>query len=535
MKGFNMIFDQDIVEQHVLWKSLFIVSLALPAVANILLTTSDSVFPRPWYYFALLGTSTVFVTLLLFVSQTDREIILCLLSVIIIGVCLRISGYLVVISSGLDYGRWIARAALFISEGAISGNDMYAASPLYLLELTISKQILGISVFSTRFITILASSGILLFVYSLTRLATNSAKVGVLSSILILSQPFYLRTASLLESESLAIPLFALTVLLFLKLESSSDTRFLCIYGLILFSIISLHFFYATITILVLSLSHILLAGYKHLTNDDLRDLNQSGFLITLGALVALPVWMLWSVYAHTAVITLVSVLSIPEPTSLISIFLPSGGEVGASTVDSSSTGSPINTILKLMPVVLLFASAGLGGVFTLVNRKLATVGLLVLSTLLVLLTFGALVAGFDYNLEYRLYYFLGLLACSFSAIIMYAAIENTTNHIGPVICILLILIMSLLGPVSPLGNNVDPMLGGSSWAITESDYTQLESMNKWSGEGESATVRIPQYHSFFAPSVDSNDVYLGESCVGRSSKLGTTGTYTICQLSETS
>ena len=489
--------------------------------------------PRPVLIFGLLGVSLSLLSASVFFTDTPAGYTLVAAIGILNGFFLRVSGFLTVVSSGLDHGRWIARASSTIKAGSVTGSDMYAASPVYILKMTLSHLVLGGPIHSVRFIMLLISALLPLLLSLLAYSESRDLRVSVFTLLLTIPFVFYTRTATLLEAESLALLWFVLATFFFIRSLRAPDWRHYTLLTATVGTAVMLHFFYSIVILLSLVGAYIIhtVASDFGIVDQLPGDANVVKSAIAVGVVIT-PIWMLWSTYSHTAAVTLLSAFSIPAYESIAEIFIPSSGASAQGTgASGGGSDSLIITFGKFLPVLAIFGIGGLGSIYTFIVERRRYYVLIILAVIVGGATFGIIAVQLDYNLGFRMYYFAGIFAIIFAAIFLTRlsdAQSPSIRRLALVFVLIFILVYAVGSPLSPLGNNVDPRFGGSSWTVTKTDVAERNAMDSWTG----GDVRIPhsltQVHGSFSPKFESETVYLARSC-GTNAKIGTTGGLVLC------
>ncbi|WP_371161616.1 ArnT family glycosyltransferase [Halorubrum miltondacostae] len=345
------------------------VTIAFTSFASALFfyTLTGLPMPRPVLFFVLLAGSVTSLVLGGFFTNSRYGWYALSTTTLIIGYGLRLSGFLSVVASGIDHGRWMYRAKWATEIGKVLGNDMYQASPIYIIELAQSNLLLGGPITSVRHVTIFIGAILPLLFFMLAYRVGGNLRVGFFALLFAATQPFFLRTSTLMESESMALPWLVLSIYFFTRSYQDSDLRFNVLFSIILITSVMLHFFYGIVIISTFSGACVLYYfKCKIVRKKSLQTNINSVWVGVLAALVFAPTWILWSTYAGTAGVTLASAFSIPDYTSIIQILIPSSGSVaqGSGSGGSGSSGSIINTLGKFYPVITVFAIGAIGGLY---------------------------------------------------------------------------------------------------------------------------------------------------------------------------
>lgn len=529
------------------------VLLGLTAVA---FTLDGSPTPRPWYLFV--ATAAVFTLLAVGIAaERSRSTLLAGAYVAVLcGFFLRASPFVRVVSSGLDYGRWLSYAERFLETGSLGTGDMYAASPLYVLDVVVGNWVVGGPMYAARFYTVTVSALLPLLVGLLAHRLTGRAEAGYLSVILSASGALFFRTSALLESESLALCWFVLGVYLFVRALETPDRRYLGAFLFVAATMVMVHFFYGVV--LCATVAGTLVLWYLVHRTDLVRlPRIPHGFRLNLAVAavgVATTSWILWSVYAHTAVATLESATTVQSSASPFAFLIPSSGVTGesigavegaaASGGDAGGESSLASSLLvRLYPVVILSAVAAVGALFAYrdsVRGHVALVVAAVVGAMTVVATF----VGLDYDLGFRMYYFGVVFAIVFASLALAVGLRSERwRDARPVVVAAMVVFVfsyALVSPVTPIGNNIDPKLGGSSWTLTDTEHEQLRQLQLRFERGGPIESALSQTHDYFLPDVessgspatDADPLYIADvGCEsGNASQVSDTGAYSICQ-----
>lgn len=517
-------------------KILLVLGWLLLAITGLSYAFSGAPFPRPLYLFVGVAISTTVhaIRVLTAKSLSRYDVFLIGTAGVLSGLLLRISGYIRVVSSGVDHGRWLARVDATLAAQAIVGDDMYAASPLYILELAINKAISGIGIFETRFVTIIISALLPFCIGTVAWKVTHNDRIGLLALLLTVPQTFFLRTSTLLESESLAIVWFVISFHLLSSSIEKSDKRHYLLLAIFTMSAVILHFLYGVlITTIFASIILLLQIAVRLSIFETPISTPQSRRVIGViqVSFVFVIFWILWSTYAHTGVSVLASIFTLTLPNSVFELFIPTTGTVAASS-GSKGTISVVSLLGKFLPLLILFGLAFLGGANMMIYRKKKLTILLAGGLTTIIMTVSVLIAGLEYNLGFRLYYFVSIFAIlfsSYSILKMSMRTDHSVKNISIAILIMLFLSYAIVSPLSPLGNNIDPRFGGDSWAITQSENEQLQEIDQLSAGVTPMKNDVEQLHPFFAPT-GLKEQYLTQDSCKNQSEIADTGDFIVCQ-----
>lgn len=521
------------------------------AISNIIFVTSGSPYPRPLWYFTGISASLFFM-LLCFVRPVNEKYSTkkYLLSVLFLSLNFRISGYYRVIVSGGDYQRWLDNSMKYIHKSSIVGEGMYADSPFYILFIVINKLVNNVGIFDIRYILIAVSVLLPLFVYVLTRTVTGDPRTGIVASVLTVPFPLFLRTASLLESEVLAIGWFTLSLYLLYRSLDAPTFRSMFLLTIYTYMSVWLHFFYSFIIITVLS-SIIYVSYFVNFilvrtsekqtlmsTNYIEQGVNRGHIVYTFLVGVFLTYHVISSRFNNHAVGALYSLINIELKDSLLSYLIPSGDTVAKSVGTTTQLPTSVR-LIKFVPFIVLLILSLSYSVKIYQRLKNSRFELYMLSTVLAITLF-TLVASLSHNLQYRMYYFISIPVIVISSRLVSEEIGRSDlfGSIKKFTIVFLLASYVIAGPVTPLGNNVDSPIGETLGAGTTSEYEQINRFDDLI-EGDSP---IPIWaHDFiwvFSPSGQQRDegrYITDQNCRpirDTHNKIWSTGHYHVCDVS---
>ncbi|RDZ59352.1 hypothetical protein C5B91_09025 [Haloferax sp. Atlit-10N] len=479
------------------------------AVASFGFATASTQLPRPWILFGGIAAAVGILThrVLRYDVPSCIESISIIGETVLIAYFLRVTGYLHLAASGRDTQMWAGGIGQIVETGYVSPGGMYGASPVYFLEVAVSGIILGpmsrsASVLGEHNITIAVASLLPVLVAAITvRFAGRRA--GLIAGLLATVFPLYLRTATLYESEHLTLPWFALLVLLFQVSATRRDRLVSTTFALVLVASAWLHFFYATVFVALFSGAIIvrdLMESFPFLPNS--RPQIPVLGVITGGVLLSFHI--LWSGWAGHAVGVLSSLFTISVPTSLSGLLVPSTGAAASSVGGGGESGaSLLATVVKYLPLGLPVALAGVGGLYALARPKRYSMEVIAIAVVGVGATAVLLVAQLGYNLHFRMFYFVGTLALVFAGAVLVRGSDLNLDHweIAPLVLSLLVLSVAITGPISPMGNNVDPGIDrsesvGELWATRSTTWMQKEHLGTFASGPEPLEERTDAFIS---------------------------------------
>lgn len=547
--------------------SLSAAVLACVSVAHIVAGISAD---RPWFLFAGVGTSLTLLLIVVYIpGSINRRTLTGITTVgLLNALFLRLSGFYIVAISGIDHGRWVMRVQRQIQAGGIIGNDMYASAPFYLLELGISQLILGLDPFQTRFVTILIATLLPVAIGLFTYRITENCCVSLTAFLLAVPHMLFLRTSALLEAESMAILWSVITLYVLVKYIQTDDRRF---YGLfVAFAVLAvfLHFLYATVIFGIAVGTQVLLYVSRKtpglgspLERHHVRRLS----VANLVAGVFIPLWILLSTYGGVARDTLRSGFdrsresSGTEPTNtkstpssekptpssettssssdslfdLVDVFIPSSSTVGRS-IGAGTWSTLFDLLGAFTPLLALLGLGGVGGVITLRRRRGFDIVLLSGGITIATAAIVGVTVRLKFDLGFRLYYFLAVFLVMFAAIgiAQLMRFDGRAKRALRVSVVLLFVSYAVLGPMSPLGNNVDPRFGGTPWHITQTEQDQLQSFGVILNDGAVVGSDVPQIPRHLRLQSNNDDLYLTRDPCHLDDQVMSGGELTVCQRS---
>lgn len=512
------------------------------SVALCIYVVQGAQFPRPlWFMIAIsLSMGLIIMSATLVNPDNGTEVIYLFVSGLIVSTVSKSSNLLIVISSGIDHGRWLERVQTISEVGRIVGSDMYKASPIYILELSIPNIIFGdgIAVTTTRFVTVLISIIFPIIIYAVVKSITQSQELGFLGFALTISQPLLFRTAMLLESEILAMVWYSISLLSLITAIRTQQTRWIFIAGLFLTSSILLHFFYGFITITTIFIMFIIIAALIKMPifayiNSPVT-LKTTVTYVLVFALIFAPFWVFGSIYRHEAVSVLSSVLFIGDIHSLI----PAEGSAAAGTGSGNGSSNTIKiTLLRYAPIFGFVVLGTIGGLHCLISRRWAETSLAILSMIVALLAITIVVLGIEFQLGFRLYYYVMLCLLILSPIGIDKSLQmfhkqKWVSRLQSILYLFIIITIVSTAPISPLANNIDPVAGGQEWYILPAESQASETMDRYVNGNVPLSSDLIQHSGYFRPHSSENDParMTRDLCMRFESHIYTNGYLMICR-----
>lgn len=151
-----------------------------------------------------------------------------------------------------------------------------------------------------------------------------------------------------------------------------------------------------------------------------------------------------------------------------------------------------------------------------------------------------ATLAGLDYDLGFRMYYFVTIFAVLFASVALAVGLRSERwGRWRPLVVGAVVVVFfsyALISPATPIGNNIDPKLGGNSWKMTETEHDQLRQLEGRFRE-TSVENRLSQTHECFLPGGTSSanrsgtdrSLYIGTADCGAAARVSDTGGYSVC------
>lgn len=500
------------------WKGLHAVGWGL--LALIVLNYVRSGFPLQRGELFFLGITIVWTIIALDVLVTRQFELSQLLSggglVLLVSFVLRYTTYDDIAIVTGDHQAFLSFVNELTSTGSIGTWGTYTVSPLLPIELGFWKLVLGIGVIDVRLVSVTVASLLPFLLAAAIYSATGNARVEMFT--LLLSTPFvlFIRGAALAETEFLVLLWFALLLLLLLRSMLAADVR---IYGLLLLvagSAIFLHPFYAFVFATVIVGSATIRTVAVQRSNEPI---NVSLYIlgITTGVLVAHQ--SLLTVQGFFAVSVITEFDFLEGGNLLHQILSPSGGLANSIQIASSSGDAWYSHIpyVRFLQVFMIVPLAAIGWFGLVIRRRTSDMALVFISTAMVLLALAGTVLVLNSNLGYRTYYFAGIAGVMTTALAMgrvrdfvgsimsdresheesYVPAFRLLVNVLLVAALVSMSIYTISGPTSPVGNNVDPILGGDRFAITMNEFDSRSGL----------VERLPDVSNRYLSEFSENDI----------------------------
>ncbi|WP_435146419.1 hypothetical protein [Halobaculum sp. P14] len=513
--------------------------------------------PRPLYVFAGFGAAaTLLLAAVLTGDLTRGDRWAVILVALTAGAFVRLSGFISVVTSGIDHYLWMRRVEAIVATGSIPGGDMYSTAAAYFVFQALGRELLALQPFGSRFLVIFVASITPLVVFCVSTALYDDVRVA-LASVVVASAHFLLfRTSALLEPESLAIFVFCSVVFLLGKYIQGGDRRFLVLLGVLGCATVFIHFMYALVIAGTAVGVVTVVTAYHEVERPDGFPNLAAALKATVATFVAAVAVILTSRGRRLAVAIFGSGFDnstdsgvssgytdrnagggsgstgggSAEGSGNLPKFLPENDVVGRS-IGAGSWGGPVGMLLTFSPMAVLGVFGGLGAVLSALRRRKGDVVLLALAVTVVGPTVLLVSLDLMFNIGYRLYYFVGVVLALFAAVLLaeVGRREFDRNRSVTVVVLTLFLCFSVVGPMSPLGNNVDPRFGGTDWRFTEAEVEQLQSFDRALTGDEYVTHAVPQVAPGLAVKSTGRDLILTRSGCWNASKIAAGGSLSVC------
>jgi len=447
---------------------------------------------KPLGFYILAGLLFIpIVTQALSVDYRNEGLEILVLDLVLIyfySLFIRLSSFIRLVYTSHDHFALFGRAQRIAQLGFNPPGLLYEEAPYYLFSLVSVKLISGIKVDEIRFFTIaiFAILPIILSIYYLSM--TNDPNSALMVSAIISVFPLFLRISTIIEAEFMIILIASAILLNYLRLRRS---RSLFITSLLIGLSALIHHLYSLVI-----LSLVLSANIIQITPTDWDDLDDNRILAVTGFAIIILSFVLWSNYASISIGFIAQIFRPSSIESVLGVFIPTGGAVatGAGLSAGSSEGGFLATFLKFYPLLVIAIFAIVGFAISVVSERSGrddiphgAAGIVLVTTLIAIATSN----GSDYQV--RFYYFVGIFLALLGATGIDVLISFSNNHnYGTYIQLSLVLLLcsyAITGTITPLGNNVDPRLGGAGFdAATQ---VEVDSINSNLSNGEKDLFHI--------------------------------------------
>ncbi|WP_154020026.1 hypothetical protein [Halococcus sediminicola] len=444
----------------------------MSALAGLALVLHPDLYPRSWLMFGVVALPGI-VTVIAALSEqlSPRKTMQYAISGLYTALLVRIGPFLVIPYSGIDQVSLyeIVRKTLASGKYAAPGG-LYQSATQYPIGSTVIAAVSGLHPPSLRFASLIVAATFPWLLAALVYKAGEGGRSAIFAGVLGSYFPLLVRTSALIEAEYMSL-LYFLVVLYLLVLVLRAPTRrnvFLLMF--MLATSVLVHFFYSLAIVGIITISfvvHTVLSGQKRV------NLRIVGALLVGGTVILTRI--LWSGYAETTVGMAVgsTVAAAKSSGGLLASFIPMSG-TAASGAGTGGGQSLIMVVLKFVPLIVPLLLAAIGGLSMLRRKRsdpIVSVGIGV-----VVATIGLAVASGPSGKQFRAYYFVGLLTIGFggigASVLCNLGRWSAVRNIVAVGLIILFSVTAVIGPAAPMGNDVDPQFGGTSFAIPQDPAT---------------------------------------------------------------
>jgi|GEM_PF-5484527 len=400
-----------------------------------------------------------------------------------------------------DHQAFLSFVNDLIATGSILSWGTYTDSPFVVIELSSWKVVLGVAVLDVRLVSLTTVSLLPLLLATALYAPTGNTRAGLFATLLATPFVLFTRGAALAETEFLVLLWFALMLLLLLRSMRSAGVRSYALLLGVAGTSTLLHPFYAFVFAAVIAGTAVLriVATRRPFdrTNAVLVAMGLvAGILVTVRALLTVQ-----AVFA----VSIVTGLDLLRGGNLLQQILSPSGGLAQSIQIAEPTGDTWYSRLpyaRYLQVFMVLPTAAVGWVGLALRRRATDRAVLVVAMSIVLLALVGTLLVVESNLGYRTYYFAGTAAVLVTAL-AFGRLRDGVGSVGRggtalrvVAAALLaamvayLFVFALVGPTSPVGNNVDAVLGGGRGAVTVEEF-----------ESRAALIeRVPEVSDVFLP-----------------------------------
>jgi len=473
------------------WKFLHTTSWLIVGSVAILTLVVEPVFPRPLYLFFGISIGFILMTasILFYQTESQSQIVSTLAFVAISGTILRVAGMTQVVLGSGDQRQLLSQAQIIVNSGAIDLWGHYETAPLYILLMAFHSLISDVGKFDASMVVTIASAFIPLLVAALAYITSRSLKTSMLSAVLTGVYALYLRSGILAEADGVAVIWFlSVSIMLMIFLRNKGIREEWLLVSMTVSSIF-VHLLYSSI-ISSIVIGSLLLHSILYMTLDRLDKSEQYSWkrstyiLVPLIIGVAIPSRVLYSEQGYRTLFIFHTLFEIPDASSLLKLIIPTSGAAAEGVGSSGDTSTGLlgslignrSLALTLYHVGAVVLFAAIGAALTLLKSWRDNITFYAYTTVILGATTTAVVLQFDYNLSYRFYYFASIPLLVFASISILRI--SGRNKLVAMVILLLLSGSFMVGPLVPLGNDLDPRFGGESFAVTSSEYSQEQSIH---------------------------------------------------------
>lgn len=446
-----------------------------------------------WFFLGIGLAATIVITDAIVSDEvTQFQFVSTSCLVLLLGFVLRWTMYdRIAVVTG-DHWAFLSFATQTVSNGVTpQGMGTYSSAPFLILNYAINHLLTGIDLINIKLTTIVTASLLPLLVGSVLYAATYEKRFFILG--IELSAPFVLftRGAALVEGEFLVLLWFCSILLLIGRLLQRDSWRLRLLLLILLGLSPLVHPFYALVFLLIVGGIMILSEFFQGRGWSKLST-NRSLASVILAAGVVILFFVFFTSILKKAVLIGTTFDISGSVTSIVTNIFSPTGSVGRSIGANDGGGSGTGVIIKFLQVFLVMGLAGYGGLHALFKREKIHEMLLFMSIPIFSLGAFATLLSFKSNVGFRVYYFIGFAGILLASIGVVSQFDSEydlsrvvdVSHTGAryfIIALLIVytMIFWTLGPISILGNNVDPRLGGERAALTTQEFEELRHLDR--------------------------------------------------------
>ena len=389
-------------------------SLLLLLVSVLLLRTSHSYIRGLDYVGIFLGAMVCTVVQIIFFETTPAwKQRLILVQILLLGIGFKASGFFQYPTlMGNDPFYHLDLVERFISEGQFPRGEAYSSFPIFQVLITVFHQLSGLDLKASFFMISVLQSLSLLAVFAIGNVLFDQ-KTGLLAFLFLTLSDYQLQWGMQIIPMTVGIIVFAL-LLMSIVLRNRYHKRFRTTWTAILILLIVVMVFVHTLSSLILSMSVFILFTTFLFFQDERGLQNRLQFIsmtfVTIA--VVLPV-LYWSYNAVVPEETFLARVALTIKMSIEEAFL---GDV--QMVSGAGLLSEWQVFLGDLGwvLLLLLTVVGILGCLRLFSKQATIMAFIVLTSVLIFITYGGAFLGLRHILPARWISFLYVPACVFSA-----------------------------------------------------------------------------------------------------------------------
>lgn len=489
------VLERVLLERQLRWKLSTSVVLLTAAITLFVYVGTGLPWPRPWYLFIVMAALTSTLPLHAAWIGDGHQIStwFSMTGLFMISWILRWTPLARPMNTFGDHEGFLRSMIAIAETGSIPAGGVYEFTP-FIFELPqLWRFVTGSSLYETPVPTSIISAFLPIAIFLFLREAKD-AKTGWFGAVLSVPLGLFLRSSVLVETPSIALTWLMFCFYLLARVDDRFEKRLVVL--LITFVLVStwIHPYYSLVTAILISGVLLFRILERRLTGNSRRSLPLAGVLAA-AILVIFRSQTVWGLAVDGALsFSPGSLLQDP-----IATLYPTGGAIGQSLGQTSGSGAtderlgplPLS-VVNLYQLALLGSAAVIGGLYSLYAKERF------------LAYSGFLTAGFPFLLllrdtkhaKFRAYYIIGVAMVIFAALLM-RYFWRKRNRIAPflrnalvLVAVILIFSYMFLGPVSAVGNDMDPRIGGTSSTLLPSDHEQLSALGESMQEANVVSIR---------------------------------------------